>query len=104
MEALRVRVETIAHRGAAREEGAQALRDAQADDVGLEALGEQPADAGERPRLLEARALPIQEARILLLEAVQSRAERVGLVGARGAVGSQRSHRVSVVEQGPRHG
>ena len=104
VEALRVRVEPIDHRGAAREEGAQALRDAQAHDVRLEALGEQPADAGERPRLLEARALPLQEARVLPLEAVQSRAERVVLVGVGGAVGSQRSHRVSVVEQGPRHG
>ncbi len=80
VEALRVRVETIDHRGAAREEGAQALRDAQADDVGLEALGEKPADARERPRLLEARALPIQEARVVLLEPPQSRAQRVPLV------------------------
>ena len=104
VEALRVRVEAIDHRGAAREERAQALRDAEAHHVGLEALGEQPADAGERPRLLEARTLPLQEARVVLLEAPQSRAQRAVLVSVRGVVRSQRSHRVSVVEQGPRHG
>ena len=73
------RVEPIDDRRAPADQRAEALRDAEAHHGGLEPLGEEPPDAGEGARLLEAGALTLQQAGVVLLEPAQPGDERVGV-------------------------
>jgi hypothetical protein len=83
-------VEPVDDGGSAPRERAEGFGDAKADHVGIEPLGEQPADRGERLRLLKPRPLVFEEPGVLPLERLQG-AQGGDLLRVRVA---RRSHRI----------
>ena len=97
-------VEPVDDRRAPADQRAEALRDARAHHGGLEPLGEEAADAGEGARLLEAGALTLQQAGVVLLEPAEPGASESDVGRAPAVQRAARSHGGPVVEQGPGHG
>jgi hypothetical protein len=83
-------VEPVDDRRAAANQGAEALGDAPADHVWVESLGQQPADAGQGARLLQACPLLLEKSRVLLLERAQADVERRLVLHVGAAVGARR--------------
>src|SRR6185369_11427424 len=98
-----VGVEPVDDGGAPAQQGAEALRDALADHVWIEPLGQEPADAGQGSDLMLVRPLLLEEPRVLLLERSQAGEERRRVLRIRVALGTRRWHPI-VRQQGPRHG
>ncbi len=95
LQAPGVAVEPVHDRGPAAQQRAQALRDARGHHVGLETLGEQAADAGQGARLLDPRALALEQPGVVLLEAAETGQERVDIRRARTVQRPARSHGVA---------